>query len=670
MTWAALVPQLAVFPLKPIVNGACGCGDPKCRDIGKHPDCLWSQIEPGQKWKSPHHPHAGYGIATGERSGVIVVDCDGADAQERFDALGPRPPTLTVRRGPVNRHFYFKWPGFRHKNTASLIEKKVDTRGDGGYVVAPGSPHKSGLVYEIEHDLPVADAPEWLVQWLQKNAQPSAGEAVQPSVGDVTDPAERLRMLEMFVDHCKNAAPAVEGTRDTSLFPVCQRGAWDLRLPTEDVLAVIAEHWNPRCSPPMEAHELARAVRHKCKDAKTNSRIPRAEPPPAGLEHLFAGVTESAPVAAEPAPAPAGLPIIWGRWDEPFLPPPYLLEGLIPSGKVCAFYAEGGSVKTWASLALGIAVATGKPWLGFYGVKRGRTLIVDFEDGREEFKRRKEILAGPGDIPDLGYLYGHMSLVDQNAWQQFADLGLTLIVVDALASGSPIDADENSTEFAAAVKMAGRFTEATGATVLFIHHANKTGGMRGTSAVRDQCDVVFKFEPVEETREMKRMRMVCDKPGPQKKPMPVNLELTDRGLSIFADGGCVTAGASAPADEGTIEDVKRSIRLALDTRGSISSVEGIRSLVGKGKKRVDDAIKEMLKNQEIVDIRPGNGFQLDDDAKRTARVITTLREHGVTYKKAQHLADASHVPRAFIDRLQALGAICQSADKRWIEIQR
>lgn len=39
----------------------------------------------------------------------------------------------------------------------------VDVRGKGGYVVAAPSIHPSGAVYTIARDLPIAEAPQWLV---------------------------------------------------------------------------------------------------------------------------------------------------------------------------------------------------------------------------------------------------------------------------------------------------------------------------------------------------------------------------------------------------------------------------------------------------------------------------------------------------------------------------
>ena len=74
------------------------------------------------------------GIITGELSGVVVVDCDDADATARVEAAGATSPTQQqTRRG---RHYVFRHPGSDTRNRRSVGGRAVDVRGDGGYVVA------------------------------------------------------------------------------------------------------------------------------------------------------------------------------------------------------------------------------------------------------------------------------------------------------------------------------------------------------------------------------------------------------------------------------------------------------------------------------------------------------------------------------------------------------
>lgn len=118
--------------------------------------CRWQnddlpEIEDGQN----------YGVNCG-KSGLVVVDIDGQEGIDSFEKLlGERnwPKTLTVSTPSGGYHLYFK--GSDIHNSVSTVAPKVDIRGDGGYVVGPGSVI-DGVEYLIEEDTEVASLPGWL----------------------------------------------------------------------------------------------------------------------------------------------------------------------------------------------------------------------------------------------------------------------------------------------------------------------------------------------------------------------------------------------------------------------------------------------------------------------------------------------------------------------------
>ncbi|WP_255400463.1 phage/plasmid primase, P4 family [Novosphingobium sp. HII-3] len=84
---------------------------------------------------------------------------------------------MTVRTGK-GLHVYFQHPGDKLGNRAG-VRPGWDIRGDGGYVVAPGSTHPSGAQYAWQDPPPMFDLapmPDWLVQML---AEPEAGQATR-----------------------------------------------------------------------------------------------------------------------------------------------------------------------------------------------------------------------------------------------------------------------------------------------------------------------------------------------------------------------------------------------------------------------------------------------------------------------------------------------------------
>jgi len=76
--------------------------------------------------------------------------------------------TFTVATGSGGRHLYFRAPsGDPLRNTAGRLGPLIDTRADGGYVVAPGSV-VADRPYRIIDSAPVADLPRWVIEGLRR----------------------------------------------------------------------------------------------------------------------------------------------------------------------------------------------------------------------------------------------------------------------------------------------------------------------------------------------------------------------------------------------------------------------------------------------------------------------------------------------------------------------
>jgi hypothetical protein len=111
------------------------------------------------------------GIATGDGSGIWVLDVDGDEGEETLrhleSELGILPPGVEVVTG-AGRHLYFRWPtGIEIRNTQCRLDLPgLDVRGNGGYVLAPPSVHPSGRTYCWSVDSADAfnDAPDWLIE--------------------------------------------------------------------------------------------------------------------------------------------------------------------------------------------------------------------------------------------------------------------------------------------------------------------------------------------------------------------------------------------------------------------------------------------------------------------------------------------------------------------------
>ncbi len=156
-------------------------------------------------------PDANVAIRTGD---VVVVDEDRLGALDELAAEAHEtiPETSIVKTGS-GRHFYFLAPAYqRIRNTAGKLAPGIDTRGDGGYVVAPPSVHPSGSVYEWSPR--IVDGvvlPAWIAQRLARS-QPER--KPMPDINLVgTTPYGKAALDEEI----SRVALAAEGTRNDTL---------------------------------------------------------------------------------------------------------------------------------------------------------------------------------------------------------------------------------------------------------------------------------------------------------------------------------------------------------------------------------------------------------------------------------------------------------------------
>jgi Bifunctional DNA primase/polymerase, N-terminal/Primase C terminal 1 (PriCT-1) len=196
-------------------------------------------------------PNANIGIATGPASGIFVLDIDSPEAETELHKVeaefGLLPPTVEVITGK-GRHCYFKYPGDHVlKNTQGRIAAGIDSRGAGGYVLAPPSIHPSGRRYEwsVDTDKEFADAPAWLIEKL---AAGSNGHTPTPPDQWVEIAAEGIS----------------EGARNATL---TRLAGYFLRRPNIDPLLILEllQGWNEgRCRPPLPSSDIERIVDSIC----------------------------------------------------------------------------------------------------------------------------------------------------------------------------------------------------------------------------------------------------------------------------------------------------------------------------------------------------------------------------------------------------------------------
>ncbi|MFX0581009.1 bifunctional DNA primase/polymerase [Nocardia nepalensis] len=167
VAFAAAARGWPVFPLRP--------GAKKPPVFKRWPELASTDRARIAQWWS-WNAHFNPAIATGP-AGLHVIDLDPrhmtppaldlTEALARLAARLPRPapPTLTVAT-PHGWHLYYRAPEQpRLTCTVARIGDGIDSRGHGGYIVAPGSrtPHGD---YTVTENRPVADLPAMLIAVL------------------------------------------------------------------------------------------------------------------------------------------------------------------------------------------------------------------------------------------------------------------------------------------------------------------------------------------------------------------------------------------------------------------------------------------------------------------------------------------------------------------------
>jgi len=138
-----------------------------------------------RRWEK--HPNALIGGPTGEAMNAFVLDIDvkpgigsGFDWLDEMEAENGKLPN-TARVATVNggRHYYFAYrKGIKNRGNLGPL---CDIRGEGGYVILPGSVLADGRKYEWhEWDEPgvppILEAPDWLIELLlqpERASQPA-----------------------------------------------------------------------------------------------------------------------------------------------------------------------------------------------------------------------------------------------------------------------------------------------------------------------------------------------------------------------------------------------------------------------------------------------------------------------------------------------------------------
>jgi DNA-directed RNA polymerase specialized sigma24 family protein len=494
-----------------------------------------SDYEQLQKWWS-WQPDALPGIELG-RSGLIVIDTDrhgGADGIQNFDDLVSRHeplPSHPIVETPAGRHHIFAQPSPRLGNRTGALPPGIDVRGAGGWVVAPGAvrsdlaawrPLKgTPLLTDVyPHNIPVL--PEWLDAMIS-----DAGPSVLHSARTTTSRNEQKYAQAALERRSEELAQTVPGCRNSSL----NTAAFAMG-------GMVARGW-------IEEDRVRRHLERACHE----NRLVTDDGLPSVLATLTSGLTAGAKtphrdlsdITVKSAQRLLLKPVDLKDFLALDIPPrQFLLEELLQERSLTMIYSWRGLGKTWVSLALGLAIASGSSFLKWKATDARRVLHVCGEMPAEDLQARLKLLMSSEEIPAAGFFRilsadqhenGIPDLATQEGQSAIDQIigDADVIVLDNISSLCRTGAENDADSWIQMQNWLLRLRR-EGRAVILVHHANKGRSQRGTSKREDVLDLVLNLrEPPDEDPQAKtRFHLHFEKArslaGPATQPFEVGLE--------------------------------------------------------------------------------------------------------------------------------------------------
>lgn len=185
---------------------------------------------------------ANVAIICGTISGVVVVDTDSREAEAWAEAHLPTTPWRVVTAKGLHHYFRHPGPDVLVRNAARIRTAdgrlQLDVRGDGGFVIAPGSTHATGHVYSPLGDWRAAvdELPPFDPQWIAPPPPPPR--PARTFTGRGPDAVSRARAYLSAIP-----VPLVGQGSDARTFEVACRLVRGLEL-DEDAAITLLQEWS------------------------------------------------------------------------------------------------------------------------------------------------------------------------------------------------------------------------------------------------------------------------------------------------------------------------------------------------------------------------------------------------------------------------------------------
>ena len=392
-------------------------------------------------------PNCNWGVYCGA-SGITVIDVDNKGDKNGADTLtelqkqqGNLPPTTVVTTPSGGYHIYYKGEA---PTSVDGLGSGLDTRGIGGYVVAPFSVI-NGKQYQFSLALEIPQIPAWVVGKLREAKK----EKKNLEDGEMIKTGERNNFLASVAGTMRERG----ASRETILSALLTMNRTQLEEPL----------------PETDIHTIADSIaRYKPTDAVVASEFAK----PVKLMAI------------------TGDKIDFGALK----PRPWVMQDRYVGGIVSAVIAPGGVGKSTVALLDALAVCTGKPLTGFEVKKKGNVWLYNTEDPLGELELRLAAmcvthnvtpeeraglhLTSGRDVPLILAKKGKNGIaVNEEAIKAAIDYikqqNIVLLIVDPFVRSHEVDENDNM-QIDKVIWCFQRIMDATGCAVCVVHHTNKS----------------------------------------------------------------------------------------------------------------------------------------------------------------------------------------------------
>jgi len=389
----------AVLPLHEMRHGTCTCQSEECNSPGKHPRTqngskdATTDPETIRAWWSKW-PAANIGIATGSASGLYIIDIDmdkGATVEPSElcpnDFTGLLSESLSVRTGSGGYHIYLRYPPeLNLRNTAGLLGANIDTRGEGGYVVAPPSYNEHGPYAWLKGRKDPQPIPQDVLSELQvgsvvpgpyKQPKQHQGQEArkQPARGEreVKTSYEISRIIAIACEPAQSVAHEARNNQLMRFAGILRRYGQNVDEIRLDLLKINAERYGHDRHPkgPLTVEEMGNTI------FKTVAKLDAQDAAQRQKPEIRKG---------KDTVNKTDIPVSW------------LVPDLLPAGLI-VLAGKPKMGKSWLTLGLAVTCSlgsdVGESVLGRYAAPPVNVLYLALEDSEARMQRRlKKVLKG------------------------------------------------------------------------------------------------------------------------------------------------------------------------------------------------------------------------------------------------------------------------------------